>query len=242
MSLLVDALLVALVGGVLALDRTAVFQTMVSRPLVTGPVVGFFLGDAWTGLVAGAVLELLFIAEIPVGGYVPQHETSVTACVTALAAASVDVLPTEAGSTTARAVTALPVALVITLPAAWIFRAADQLARNANARFFRSAEEAVGRGGEAHLVRENMKGLVVFFVASAGALFMTVLPLLLLVRLAGAWVGPVGAGGAYLYPAFAACVFLGLGAAYRAAGGKGKSFAVYLVSAAAAAAVIAMVA
>jgi len=69
-----DWLLLTLVGGVAFLDRTAAVQSMASRPLVTGAVAGWILGRPDAGLLVGALLELFWLYELPVGAAVPPDE------------------------------------------------------------------------------------------------------------------------------------------------------------------------
>ena len=52
-------LLVSLVGGILGMDRI-VMQAMLSRPIVSAPLVGWVLGDVYTGLIVGALFELFW--------------------------------------------------------------------------------------------------------------------------------------------------------------------------------------
>ena len=52
----------------LELDAVLVAQTLVSRPLVVGPVIGALTGQAQAGLLFGAVFELLGLCDLPVGG------------------------------------------------------------------------------------------------------------------------------------------------------------------------------
>lgn len=54
-------------GGVVAMDTTAAFQAMISRPMVSCTVVGLMLGNVPLGLTIGVLLELLYINELPVG-------------------------------------------------------------------------------------------------------------------------------------------------------------------------------
>lgn len=63
-----DALLLILLGGLLALDGTSVGQFMVSRPLIAGTLTGWILGDPFLGLLVGGLIELYFIPTFPVGG------------------------------------------------------------------------------------------------------------------------------------------------------------------------------
>lgn len=60
--------MVSVLGGLLALDATAVGQFMVSRPLVAGVIAGSLAGDAVTGLLVGSTLELYHLAGVPAGG------------------------------------------------------------------------------------------------------------------------------------------------------------------------------
>ena len=63
-----DPLLLVLLGGLLALDGTAVGQFMVSRPFIAGTLTGWALGDPFLGLLVGGLIELYFIPVFPVGG------------------------------------------------------------------------------------------------------------------------------------------------------------------------------
>jgi mannose/fructose/N-acetylgalactosamine-specific phosphotransferase system component IIC len=68
-----------LAGALLWLDRVFIFQFMVSRPLIMGPLVGFIMGDVRTGIIIGASLELLWLNAPPVGSYLPNDESFCTA-------------------------------------------------------------------------------------------------------------------------------------------------------------------
>jgi mannose/fructose/N-acetylgalactosamine-specific phosphotransferase system component IIC len=54
-------------GAVAFLDQWPVLQSMISRPIVIGPVVGAILGDPGGGVLWGAVLEAMQLAVLPVG-------------------------------------------------------------------------------------------------------------------------------------------------------------------------------
>lgn len=57
-----------LLGGLVAADDTAWPQAMVSRPVVAAALGGWLAGDAAVGLAVGAVLELLLLPHLPLGG------------------------------------------------------------------------------------------------------------------------------------------------------------------------------
>jgi mannose/fructose/N-acetylgalactosamine-specific phosphotransferase system component IIC len=54
-------------GALLFLDQWPAVQTMVSRPIVVGPIVGAILGVPADGVLWGAVLESISLAVQPVG-------------------------------------------------------------------------------------------------------------------------------------------------------------------------------
>jgi mannose/fructose/N-acetylgalactosamine-specific phosphotransferase system component IIC len=78
-----DLVLVSLLGGVLALDGTAVGQFMVSRPLVAGALTGWLVGDPFMGLAVGAILEAYLLVSFPSGG--ARYPEGATATVVAVA-------------------------------------------------------------------------------------------------------------------------------------------------------------
>jgi len=67
-------------------DAIAVGQFMISRPIFCGPVVGLFLGDIIAGLYIGMIMELLWVAVVPLGNAVPPDSTVVTIGATYVAA------------------------------------------------------------------------------------------------------------------------------------------------------------
>jgi len=69
-----NVLIVSIAGGLLCLDRVFI-QTLISRPIVAAPVTGAILGDPYTGLIAGAFIELFWIDRLPIGAYVPPNDT-----------------------------------------------------------------------------------------------------------------------------------------------------------------------
>ena len=74
----VDLLRLSLVGGLLGLDGTSVGQFMLSRPLVSGALAGWAVGDPATGILVGALLELYLIVAFPTGGAAFPEGTTAT--------------------------------------------------------------------------------------------------------------------------------------------------------------------
>ena len=66
-----EAFLVALWAALCGIDKYDVALNF-HRPLITGPVIGFILGDVQTGLIAGAAMELAWLGLVPNAGSQPQ--------------------------------------------------------------------------------------------------------------------------------------------------------------------------
>lgn len=81
-----DLLPLVILGGLLALDGTAVGQFMVSRPLVAGALAGWLTGAPDLGLAIGAMMELYLLVSFPTGG--SRFPEGSTATVVAVAAAA----------------------------------------------------------------------------------------------------------------------------------------------------------
>jgi len=62
-----ELLLLALLGGLLALESTSVGQLMLSRPLVAGTLTGWVMGSAAAGFAVGTILEVYLLVSLPVG-------------------------------------------------------------------------------------------------------------------------------------------------------------------------------
>lgn len=62
-----DLLPLALLGGLLGLDVVSFPQAMISRPLVAATLAGALLGHPASGLLCGAVLELIALETLPFG-------------------------------------------------------------------------------------------------------------------------------------------------------------------------------
>jgi mannose/fructose/N-acetylgalactosamine-specific phosphotransferase system component IIC len=62
-----DVIPIALLGGVLGLDVVSFPQAMVSRPLVAATLTGALIGEAASGLLLGAALELIALETLPFG-------------------------------------------------------------------------------------------------------------------------------------------------------------------------------
>lgn len=69
--MLIKALLIAFLGYLTNIDERIFGASMMTRPLIMGPLVGLILGDLHQGIIIGATLEALFIGVVMVGAAIP---------------------------------------------------------------------------------------------------------------------------------------------------------------------------
>jgi mannose/fructose/N-acetylgalactosamine-specific phosphotransferase system component IIC len=89
--------------AVLELDATLIAQTLLSRPLVAGAVVGVITGRAQAGVLFGASYELLGLCNLPVGGCMNWSGTVAAGTAAMLSSAGAAFAPCFAGGLAAGA-------------------------------------------------------------------------------------------------------------------------------------------
>ena len=65
--MILELIPLALLGGVLGLDVVSFPQAMISRPIVAATLAGGLLGQAPSGMLIGAALELIALETLPFG-------------------------------------------------------------------------------------------------------------------------------------------------------------------------------
>jgi PTS system mannose-specific IIC component len=153
-----------LVGAVLGLDRVAFMQSLVSRPLFVSLIVGWLAGDVETGVACGLLLELIWLAKLPVGGSVPPDDT--TAAVVAVASA---LLAPQQWSVAASAA----LGVVASMPFAYLGRRFDLAARKRNTLLVDRARAELQSGSTKGLARYGRQGVLNFFIAGALAVSLS---------------------------------------------------------------------
>jgi PTS system mannose-specific IIC component len=143
-----DILILALLGGVLGLDTVSFPQAMLSRPIVGATLAGALLGDAASGLLVGAALELFAVETLPFGASRYPEWGS--------AAVVGGVLFTGASGFAAdRLTTAVLAALVV----AWVGGWSMVQVRKLNAMWARSRHDAVAHGARRTVIGLQVAGL-----------------------------------------------------------------------------------
>ena len=129
----------ALLGGLVALDGTSVGQFMVSRPFVSAALGGLAVGRPMLGIQAGIVLEALHLAVLPVGAAkYPEGGPAAVAAGGVFAASQA--APPVAGSAT------LLVAVLVALALEWVGGHTVEMMRQLNVRFAGAPPEGLTPG------------------------------------------------------------------------------------------------
>lgn len=161
-------LAVAALGGLIGLDRTAVGQFMVSQPLVAGSLVGAVLGDAAGGLIIGAVLQLLWVMDLPIGTFVPANATIMTIFATGSA-----VLGSPGGAPPA----VLSFCLLLSTALAQPTMAADRFVRAVNGVLAARVDAAAaGQDLEGRMVRVHWTGMGIFYLKTFVLILLSLPP------------------------------------------------------------------
>jgi PTS system mannose-specific IIC component len=164
--MIMNVLIVSIAGGILCLDRVFI-QTLISRPIVAAPVTGAILGDPYTGLIAGAFIELFWIDRLPIGAYVPPNDT--------VAAILIAVCAIESG----RILGYLPhgliaLAVLIFVPFAYLAQQMDRWIIRGNEKTANEALQNVISGAPHAIARKHLFAALKIWLLSAGLLLIAI--------------------------------------------------------------------
>lgn len=143
----------------LGLDRVAVLQCMISRPLVAAPLTGWLLGVPLAGFEAGILLELLWLGRLPVGAVVPPDDTQVAIGATCLALTLEKLLGLHG-------MPAVILCVLVAIPLGKLGQYADIRARQANNHLAQMAAVAAVAGDARRIERLHLRGLGHFALAA----------------------------------------------------------------------------
>jgi PTS system mannose-specific IIC component len=148
-----EILLAGIFGGLLAIERRAFLQAMVSRPLVSATLMGLLLGDPASGIYVGLVLELFHLGGVNLGAALPENDTVVaTGCAAAAAA-----MARASGGGGTPAIWTLSLLLFAGL--AKVGQKLDRQFESYTARLARKALASAEAGELARAVRQNLWGM-----------------------------------------------------------------------------------
>jgi PTS system mannose-specific IIC component len=163
-----DYLITGLVAMLTGLDRVALVQSMISRPLVAGPLTGWLLGNPMAGLEVGMLLELLWLGRLPVGAAIPPDDTQVAVGATVLTLSVGPMLNVQG-------MPLVILAVLVAIPLGKLGQIFDRLARHCNDRLAVSAEKTLTTGSTRGMERCHLLGLASFSLASLATVLVIVL-------------------------------------------------------------------
>lgn len=163
-----EYLLAGFVAVLTGLDRVALVQVMISRPLVAAPLTGLVLGNPLVGLEVGMLIELLWLGRLPVGAAIPPDDTQVAVGATVLALS-------VGHSLDLSGMPMVLLAVLIAIPLGKFGQVFDRLARHANDRLAVSALDALAAGSSRGLERYHLFGLASFALANLATALVIVL-------------------------------------------------------------------
>lgn len=163
-----DYLLAALIAVLVGLDRVALAQLMISRPLVAAPLVGWVLGNPLVGLEVGLLLELLWLGRLPVGAAIPPDDTQVAVAATVLAL-SMQSTPGLNG------MPLVILCVLVAIPLGKFGQVFDRLARYFNDRLAINGQGYLLSGDFKRAAKMHLLGIASFAVASLATATVIVL-------------------------------------------------------------------
>jgi len=166
--MIMNVLIVSIAGGLLCLDRVFI-QTLISRPIVAAPLTGAILGDPYTGLIAGAFIELFWIDRLPIGAYVPPNDTVAAILIAACAIESGRILGHLPQGLIALAV-------LIFVPFAYLAQQMDRWIIRGNEKPANDALKNVLSGAPPAIARKHLFAALKIWLLSAG-LFLIAIPI-----------------------------------------------------------------
>lgn len=188
----VDLLLGGVVALICGLDRVAMLQLMFSRPVVAAPLTGFVLGEPLIGLQVGLLVELLWLARLPVGAAVPPDDTQVSVAGTTIVIIMGRVLE-------ASGIEFILVVLLVAIPLGKVGQYFDHYARHYNIRLAGRVENALKSGSVSVAEWQHLRGLVSFSLAAVLTyVFILIGGLLLVPLLWPLFQRPLGYSGDWL--------------------------------------------
>ena len=188
---------VGVFGGLLALERRAFLQAMLSRPLIAATLTGALAGDVESGLFTGLLLELFHLGAVSLGASIPENDT-LAATGTAAGAAA---LTAFAGGSTP---TIWSIAILAFAPLGVIGQKLDRVLDRHSVHLVHTATASAEAGNLKRAVRQNLWGMWPHFCVFGGVTSLCYLLAALLGPLLYAHLSlDVIRGLAWAYPAMA---------------------------------------
>lgn len=152
--------MLGLISGIGILDGRILGMSMLERPLVTGALVGFVLGDLKTGVIIGAQLELIWMGIAGIGAATPPDVVTGGVLGTAFAMLSGQ---------------GVEVALALAVPIAILAQSLGVLARIVNLYFSKRASELAAKADFRGVAMMLWIPAIIFFLSTFTPTFFAIL-------------------------------------------------------------------
>ena len=162
MDLLVKSILVAVWGGLCALDQYGPHLGF-RKPLLASVGVGIIMGNLQLGIIIGATLELMWLGVNNIGAYIPPDVISGTVVGAAIGIAS--------GADTA---TATATAIAVAVPVSLLAQQINMLIMTTNITLVHRADKVAEKGNFFGLNKLHYFGGTMFFLSRAVPVFLAV--------------------------------------------------------------------
>lgn len=151
------------------MDRTAVGQIMLSRPLVALPILGALWGEPFMGLKLGMLLELFWINFLPVGSFMPPDDSFAGIVAMGIAVIS---RGTFQGAPTYDEKWIIALVVLFSIPIAVFGRWSDIFLRRFNSLLCHMADRAIEKTLFKSVERRHLMGIVFFYFNAAAGIFV----------------------------------------------------------------------
>ena len=165
------ALAMSAVGALLSLDDNILFRGMLAQPLACGSILGLLIGDLRLGATVGAILQLLWLFDVPAGGFISIDYTSCTTISLAL------LLPlTKTGLSVKEAlVVGLPFFVLIGMLSGALSSHLTKRLRRFNELIVERAVRGVDNGRISSVWRNNTAALLPMFAKAFAIILISIL-------------------------------------------------------------------
>lgn len=154
-------LLLSILSAICSSDITMFGQFMISRPIFSGALFGYILGDLYLGLWLGMIIEMLWINELPMGTAIPVDLTMMT------------ILAVVWTGSNFKGVQAAGIfALILAIPFAYLYREVDVAGRLFNTKIMHWVETKIEQGKENSITLAMVYGLLLFMLRATICYFV----------------------------------------------------------------------
>jgi mannose PTS system EIIC component len=164
----IQCIMASLLGGLICLDRI-VIQSMIARPVIAAPLLGFFLGDPYSGLLVGAFIELFWIDRLPIGTLVPPNDSLTAILVTASCIVSNRII-----GHSLREIMAF--SILIYIPCGYLGQKMDIFYISLNERLAKAALQCADKADLRGIEAKHLLSPLLYFILSFSFLLFFLLP------------------------------------------------------------------